>query len=120
MGTQERGEMLKRFRAFGVRIVKASAKLSEKPACRSLAKQLLRSGTSVGAIYHEACHASTKRHFITTLEIAQREARETIYWLDLIADAELLPAKRPEPLRQECDELTAILTASIKTAKSRA
>lgn len=84
-----------------------------------LGRQLVKSGTSIGANYREAARASTKRHFVTTLEIAQREASETDYWLTLLAESDLLPSKRLEPLRHECHELIAILTASIRTAKKR-
>jgi four helix bundle protein len=115
----DREEMLSRMRAFGVRIIKLNAALPKDAAGRTLASQVLRAGTSIGANYHEACHASSKRHFITTMEIAQREARETLYWLELLAEADIISSKRLKPLREECDELIAILTATIRTAKSR-
>lgn len=112
-----REEMLVRTKQFGVRVIKMVAALPQDTIGKTLAKQVLRSGTSVGANYHEACHASSKRHFISTMEIAQREARETEYWLSLLIHAELVPPNRLESLQTECDELIAILTATIKSAK---
>lgn len=77
----------------------------------------MKSGTSIGANYKEAQHATSHKHFITTMEIAQREAAETEYWLELIVEAEIVEAKVLKDLRSECSELKAILTASIRTAK---
>ncbi|MEM6853812.1 MAG: four helix bundle protein [Planctomycetota bacterium] len=114
----DRDELLARTKKFGVRIIKLSAALPKNQVGDTIGRQLLRSGTSVGANYHEACHASSNRHFITTMEVAQREARETEYWLDLVEQAELINPHQLADLRAECSELIAILTASIRTAKS--
>lgn len=84
-----------------------------------MGRQVLKSGTSIGANYREAARASSKRHFITTLEIAQREADETLYWLELLIDTETVSRQQLSELIKGCDELVAILTAAIKTAKSR-
>jgi four helix bundle protein len=111
-------EMCGRTRAFAVRIIKLVAALPKGRIGDVLGRQLLKSGTSIGANYREATRASSKRHFITTLEIAAREADETLYWLELLAETDTIGRERLQDLIQECDELVAILTATIKTAKS--
>lgn len=83
----------------------------------TLGRQVLKSGTSIGANYAEAVHASSRRHFITLIEIATREARETLYWLDLLADSGTFPTEQLSDLQSECKELVAIFTASGRTAK---
>ncbi len=81
------------------------------------AKQVLRSATSVGANYRSAQWAKSKADFIAKLAVAEEEADETCYWLELIVEAELLPRERVEPLLREAMEITAMLTAAGKTAK---
>ncbi len=113
------GQIRDRTKAFAVRIVKLVAALPRERASDVLGKQLLKSGTSIGANYREATRASSKRHFVTTLEIAQREADETIYWLELLVETGTMHEKQLADLIQECRELLAIITATIKTAKTR-
>ena len=109
----------RRTEVFGLRIIKLVAALPKNRICDVLGRQTLKAGTSVGANYREALRTSSKRHFITTLEIAQREADETDYWLTLIQESGQIGEQRLQPLRQECHELIVILTASIRTAKRR-
>lgn len=111
--------MLKRTKVFAIRIIKLVAALPRDRQGDVIGRQLLKAGTSIGANYREAIHASSKRHFVTTLEIAQREAHETVYWIELVEESEMLPAARLGDLRQEAVELLAILTASARTAKSK-
>jgi four helix bundle protein len=115
----DREALQERTRQFAIRVVKMVRVLPKDTASTVLARQLLRAATSVGANYAEASHASSRKHFITTMEIAQREARETMYWLKLIIGLDLISPKRLDPLLKECDELVAILTKSIITAKKR-
>ena len=112
-------ELQARTLDFGVRIFRLCRKLPKDQQTSVLSRQLLKSGTSIGANYREAVHASSHKHFITLMEIAQRESAETEYWLDLIIKCEIMDAARLVPLRQECHELRSILTASIITAKKR-
>jgi four helix bundle protein len=84
-----------------------------------LGKQLLKSGTSLGANYREALRGSSRRHFITLLEIAQREADETLYWLEIIRDAGVIDPPRLTEIITECRELLAIFTSTIVTTKRR-
>ena len=105
---------------FALRIVTLCQALDEKPGvARVLARQLLRAGTSVGANVEEGQAAQTEADFLTKYSIACKEARETHYWLRLLSAAEVLPAERLHDLTQECNELVAILTASVKKLKER-
>lgn len=110
-------EMCDRTRAFAVRIIKLVAALPKNKIGDVLGRQLLKSGTSIGANYRETTRASSKRHFVTTLEITVREADETLYWLELLAETDIIGRKRLHDMTQECDELVAILTTTLKTAK---
>jgi four helix bundle protein len=84
-----------------------------------LSKQLLRSGTSIGALVEEANQAESKADFIHKLSIANKEANETHYWIRLLIDSEILESKKGESYLLKCTELIKILTASIKTSKSK-
>lgn len=108
-----------RTKAFAVRIVRLVSALPNNRIGDVLGRQVLKSGTSIGANYREASRASSKRHFITTLEIAQREADETLYWLELLIDTQTMSSQQLAELIQECNEIVAMLTTAIKTAKSR-
>ena len=112
-------QMRQRTMDFAVRIVRLGAALPAGRVGDVLGKQVLRAGTSIGANYREAIRASSRRQFATSLEIAQREADETLYWLDVIGASQLVKPKRLEPIRGECDELLSIITATIKTTKRR-
>ncbi len=84
-----------------------------------LGKQLLRSGTSIGANYREACRARSDAELVAKLGIVEQELDETMYWLDLLAEAEVVPATRLVEMQQEAEELMKIVVTSIKTIKSR-
>ena len=84
-----------------------------------LGKQVLRSGTSIGAHYREANRAKSNADFINKLETALQELDETIYWLELIVEAKLFSANKIEPLLIETKELNAIFTTIVKNVKAR-
>lgn len=84
-----------------------------------LSKQLLRSGTSVGALIEEANQAESKADFIHKLSIANKEANETKYWIRLLIDSKIVGLKEEEGLLADCVELIKILTSSFKTSKSK-
>src|SRR5262249_580655 len=88
------------------------------PVTSTLIKQLLRSSTSIGANITEAKSGESRRDFVHKYSIAQKEARESLYWLKLLLKADLLPATRLEPLIQETNEIIAIITTIIKKAKA--
>ena len=103
--------------AFAVRIYKLYQYLVEKKKEFILSKQILRSGTSIGANVREAYNASSKSDFIYKLSIAQKETDETIYWLELMKEVDLLTKKEFESIRSEALELLKIIRSSILTAK---
>ena len=105
--------------AFAVRIVKLCRHLEEKPgAGRTLSRQLLRAGTSIGANVEEAQAGTTKADFIYKVAIALKEARETDYWLRLLQAAQVVPVERLKELKDEADQLKRILAAIIVSAKN--
>lgn len=110
-------ELKLRTRSFALRIIKLVNALPASTSARVIGSQLVRCGTSVGANYHVACRARSKREFVAKLGIVLEEIDETQFWLLLIIEAALLSPKRVEALLDESRELTAIFTASVKTAR---
>jgi four helix bundle protein len=108
-----------RTKAFALRVIRVYAALPQATAAQVLGKQLLRSGTSVGAHYRESTRARSTAEFISKIEAGLQELEETSYWLELLTEAEFVPAARLADLLQEANELTAILVASVKTAKNQ-
>ncbi|MBL7988251.1 MAG: four helix bundle protein [Chlorobi bacterium] len=103
---------------FSVRVVRLCQSLdSVTGASRTLANQLLRSGTSIGANVEEAHGSQSKADFVAKMYIACKEARETHYWLRLPVATELMPTTKLSPLLNESNQLVAILTSIVKTAK---
>ena len=105
--------------AFAVRIVNMCKFLSDNKKEFILNKQVLRSGTAIGALYREAEHAESKQDFIHKLSIAQKECNETIYWLNLLHDTDFISDIEFESIAKDSKELLALLISSIKTAKKR-
>ncbi len=103
--------------AFALRVVKLYQFLSEQKREFILSKQLLRSGTSIGAMVREAEQAESRPDFIHKLAIALKEANETEYWLDLLHQSGYLDDKFFESIRPDCIELLKLLTSIIKTTK---
>lgn len=103
--------------AFAINIVKLCQLLKLKEKEFILSRQILRSGTAIGALIRESEFAASKANFINKLTVALKEANETEYWLMLLYDTEYLSIEDFEKLRQECRELIAMLVSSIKTAK---
>ena len=112
--------ILERTKQFALRVVRLYAALPKTTEAQVLGKQVLRSGTSVGAHCREGHRGRSKAEFISKLNGALMELEETAYWLELLADAEIVPAHRLAQLRTEADELTAILVASLNTARRKA
>lgn len=103
---------------FSVRIVNLCSFLNQTPgAVRELSKQLIRSGTSIGANVEESRAAQSTADFIHKLEIALKEARETRYWIRLIAATNLVPENRLLPLLEETNELMNIIASMIVKSK---
>ncbi|MBE9209917.1 four helix bundle protein [Nostoc sp. LEGE 06077] len=107
-------------KALAIRIVKACTFLDEKPGvCRILSKQLLRSGTSIGANVREAQSSQSDKDFLHKLEIALKEERETEYWLEILIESELVEKKKFELLLQETREIGKILVTSTRKVKEK-
>jgi len=103
--------------SFALRIIKLYKFVSAEQKEYVLSKQILRSGTSIGANIEEAKHGQSKADFIHKLSIAQKEAAETNYWLRLLRDSKFLTVKQADSVLQDCEELQKLLASSIKTAK---
>jgi four helix bundle protein len=84
-----------------------------------IGRQVLRSGTSVGANYRAACRARSTTDMIAKLKIVEEEADETLYWLELLVEADLVPASRLKPLMEETNEILAMTVASIRTLRRK-
>ena len=102
---------------FALRIVKAYKYLTRQKDEYVLSKQMLRSGTSIGAMMREAKFAQSRADFINKASIALKEANETLYWIGLLHDSEYIDDLSFNSLHQEADELTAILASIVKTTK---
>lgn len=110
-------QMKIRTKRFGLRIIKVVASLETDFISRTLGKQLLRCGTSVGANYRAACRARSPAEFRAKLGIVEEEADEAIYWLELLVESQLLSEARLKDLLQEANEILAIVVKSITTSK---
>jgi len=104
---------------LGIKIIRTTQDLVNNQNEYVLSKQLMRSGTSVGAMIREAEHAESKADFIHKLSIAQKELNETLYWLDLMVATDYLNKKRHRELYTDAVEIMKLLTSIIRTTKSR-
>lgn len=107
-----------RTKEFALRIIRLYGALSKSTEAQVIGKQLLRSGTSVGAHYREATRARSNAEFISKIEGGMQELEESAYWLELLADAKILPLEKLSALMSEADELMAILTSCVKKIKA--
>jgi four helix bundle protein len=114
---KDENDLRARTKAFALRTIRMFSKLPRSFEAQHLGKQVLRSGTSVGANYREACRARSKAEFISKCGDSLRELDETAYWFELLVDGEIVSAAKLSALRQECDELTAIFVTILKRAK---
>ena len=108
-----------RTKAFALRVIRLYAALPKTVEAQVIGKQQLRSGTSVGAHYREAQRAKSNADFISKIEGGLQELEETVYWLELLTDAEIVHPDRLKLLREEAEELTAVLVTVVKNAKAR-
>lgn len=111
-------EVKQRTKAFALRIMKLVDSLPETRSGVAVGNQLVRSGTSVGANYRAACRGRSKAEFLAKLGIVEEESDESSFWLELIIESKMLPKKRVQSLLKECNEITALIVASIRTARS--
>jgi four helix bundle protein len=106
------------LKKYSLNILKLDCSLPNKQAVQILGRQLLRSATSVGAQYYEGCRAKSKADFISKIEGSLKELEESIYWLELLKECEMVDFLDFEEHLKETRELNAILTASVKKVKS--
>ena len=109
---------IKSFR-FAIRIVNFYKFLCDTKKEFVLSKQVLRSGTSIGAMIREAEHSESKADFVHKMAIAQKEINETLYWLELLYETEFMAKNEFESINTDAIELIKLITSSIKTAKSK-
>ena len=110
-------ELKRRTRRFAGDVLRFVRRLPRDQVSDVIAKQLIRSATSIGANYRAACKARSKPDFISKLAIAEEEADETQYWFEILYDLEMISDDEFRSLHHEASELTAILTSSGRTAK---
>jgi four helix bundle protein len=103
--------------AFAVRVIRLFQYLTETKKEYVLSKQLLRSGTAIGALVREAQNAESTKDFIHKLGIAQKESDETIYWLELLKETEYINDKEFESINNEANELLKMIRSAILTSK---
>ncbi len=108
----------KRIKLFALEIIKFVSTLRTNRVCYVIGRQLLKSGTSIGANYREASRAESHDDFIHKIAICENESAEIQYWLELFLEGKLADTERCEKLRQEAFELLAIFVASGRTAKA--
>jgi len=111
-------DIVERTFSLALRVIKVVDTLPRRTSGFVVGRQLARSATSVGANVEEAQAAHSRPEFIRKMNIARGEARETHYWLRLVARSELLPTSRLAPLMQEADEIISILTTIVRRARA--
>jgi four helix bundle protein len=110
-------DMKTRTRAFALRIIRLAESLPNTSTAFVIRNQMLRCGSSVGANYRAACRAKSKADFISKMGIVEEEADETIYWMELLIEANIVKRPLVADLLNEADQILSIVVSSIKTAK---
>ena len=116
----EKRDLRVRTKEFALRVIRLYSSLPKTTLAQVIGKQVLRSGTSVGAHYREANQARSTAEFISKIEGGLQELEETDYWLELLVDSKIVPEAQLADLRRELGELMAILVSSAKNAKRKA
>jgi len=106
-----------RTKSFALRVLKLVDAVPKSTTGRAMGSQIVRSATSVAANYRAACRARSAAEFLSKMGAVEEEADETLFWLELIEEAGLVPPKRLAAIKKEADELVAVTIASIKTAR---
>ncbi len=112
-------ELKNRTKQLSIRVIRLVESLPKTTASNAIGRQLIRSGTSVGANYRAACRAKSTADFINKLAIVEEEADESIYWIELLVESDQIKLSLVENLIQEFDEILSIVVAAIKTSKAR-
>ena len=114
-----RQDLRERTKKYALRIIRLYVSLPKSTEAQVLGRQVLNSGTSPGAHYREAYRTRSTAEFVSKIEGGLQELEETGYWLELLVDSGIVPAKRMADLFKETDELIAIFTTSARNAKKR-
>jgi four helix bundle protein len=104
---------------FALRVIKAYKFLSDEKREFVLSKQMLRSGTAIGALIREAEQAQSRADFVHKMNISLKEANETVYWLMLLKDSEYIDEESFMSIHKDCDELIRLLVSIVKTTKTK-
>lgn len=112
-------DVVGRTKRFALRIIRLYSSLPKSTEAQILGKQMFRSGTSVGAHVREAKRSRSDAEMISKIEVALQELEETMYWLELLQESDVIQDGRPVPLLEEANELIAILVTATKTIKKR-
>jgi four helix bundle protein len=112
----DKQELLARTKMFALRSLRLVDHLPRTMSGRAIGNQLVRSATSVGANYRAACRSRSRAEFASKLGVVAEEADESVYWLELISEAKLLPEAKVMDLLKEANELTAIFTSARRTS----
>ncbi|MBI5855268.1 MAG: four helix bundle protein [Nitrospirae bacterium] len=118
-GDGKKQDLRTRSKPFALQVIRIFSRLPKTPEARILGRQLLRSGTSVGAHYCEAKRARSDAEFVSKIEGGLQELEETAYWLELLAESRIAPEAELVDLQREADELLSILVSCVKTVKNR-
>jgi four helix bundle protein len=110
-------QLKKRTKPFAIRIIRMLRALPKTDEARVISRQLLRAATSVAANYRAVCRARSTADFVAKMGLVVEEADETVFWLELLADAGIIQKARLEQLEREANELLAIFAASQRTVK---
>jgi four helix bundle protein len=116
-GVMSTDDFRRRTFRFGIRVVRLVQTLFKAEVARVIGNQLLRSGTAVGANYRAAARARSRADFIAKMGIVEEECDETLYWIDMLIELELVSGTSCKELRAEANEILAIVVASIRTAR---
>lgn len=108
--------ILEKSKLFAIRIIRFYQYLCNEKKEYVLSKQILKSGTSIGANAREASKAQSKKEFIAKMNISLKEAEETCYWLEIFEETEIISKKEFDSIYSEANELVAIITSIIKTS----
>jgi len=117
-GREQNENLRSRTKRFGLRVIRAYSFLQKRDEIQQvLGRQMLRSGTSVGAQYREACRARSPAEFVSKMNSALQELDETVYWFEMLVESQSISKRKLENLMQETDELIAIFVTCIRNTK---
>jgi four helix bundle protein len=119
LGIMNEQEFKQRTKQLALRAIKVVQSLPQTDTGRVIGKQVLRSATSVGANYRAACRAKSTPDILHKLAIVEEEADETLYWFELLVEAELVPEIRLKNLMSDTNEIVAMIVASMKTIRTK-